>query len=326
MDAAIARAATEEILNAVLPKGKKRKGARGDEEGEQNGANEPPLRTEQVTVLGQPEIQYLRSIAQRIAGGAHNEKAVRENAKHLEKGELAKNIQALVRGAGIDAALFGRMTTGDMLSRCDAAIHVAHAFTVHDGQFETDYFSALDDLQSKEETGSGHINTSELSSGLFYGYVVVDVPSLVSNLEGCKPEDWQSADRSLASEVIRRFVHLIATVSPGAKLGSTAPYAYASMVLAESGSRQPRTLANAFLRPVPLRRPSGGGADGYDVLLGAYVALAEYLVEHDRMYGVHEERRIAAQNPPEQFLAASIARLDLVGLSAWAADCVRGQK
>ena len=35
---------------------------------------------------------------------------------------------------GLDAALFGRMTTGDMLARCDAAIHVAHAFTVHEGQ------------------------------------------------------------------------------------------------------------------------------------------------------------------------------------------------
>ena len=42
-----------------------------------------------------------------------------------------------------------------------------------------DYFSALDDLvAAKGELGSGHINTSELTSGLFYGYIVVDLRSL----------------------------------------------------------------------------------------------------------------------------------------------------
>ena len=40
----------------------------------------------------------------------------------------------------------------------------------------------------------------ELTAGLFYGYVVVDVPGLVSNLEGCKAEDWQSNDRELAAQ------------------------------------------------------------------------------------------------------------------------------
>ena len=71
------------------------------------------------------------------------------------------------------------MVTGDVLARCDAAVHVAHAFTVHPGFFETDYFSAVDDLNPAGETGSGHINTSELTSGLYYGFVVVDVPLLV---------------------------------------------------------------------------------------------------------------------------------------------------
>ena len=46
------------------------------------------------------------------------------------------------------------------------------------------------------------------------------------------------------------MVHLIATVSPGAKLGSTAPHSYAHMMLAEASNAQPRTLANAFLIPV----------------------------------------------------------------------------
>ena len=79
--------------------------------------------------------------------------------------------------------------------------------------------------------------------------MVVDVPALVSNLEGCNSEGWQNADRELAAKVVEHLLHLIATVTPGAKLGSTAPYACADLVLVEAGSRQPRSLANAFRSP-----------------------------------------------------------------------------
>ena len=42
---------------------------------------------------------------------------------------------------------------------------------------------AIDELAREEgEQGSGHINASELTSGLFYGYVVVDLSLLLSNL------------------------------------------------------------------------------------------------------------------------------------------------
>ncbi|NKQ99748.1 type I-E CRISPR-associated protein Cas7/Cse4/CasC, partial len=105
-------------------------------------------------------------------------------------------------------------------------------------------------------------------------YVVVDVPLLVSNLAG---------DRDLAAKVVEHLVHLIATVSPGAKKGSTAPYAYADLMLVEAGSRQPRTLAGAFRKAVPLRR------DG-DLAAEAVTAMAASLARLDRAYGEVEER------------------------------------
>ena len=49
--------------------------------------------------------------------------------------------------------------------------------------------------------------------------------------------------------MVEHLIHLIATVSPGAKLGSTAPYSYADLMLIEIGTRQPRSLANAFRKP-----------------------------------------------------------------------------
>ena len=90
-----------------------------------------------------------------------------------------------------------------------------------------------------------------MTAGIFYGYVVLDVPGLVSNLEGCDSADWEAADKALAARIVKHLLHLIATVSPGAKLGPTAPYSYADLVLVEAGYRQPRSLAGAYRRPVP---------------------------------------------------------------------------
>jgi CRISPR system Cascade subunit CasC len=203
---------------------------------------------------------------------------------------------------------------------------VAHAFTTHEEESESDYFSAVDELRRDEpgesgELGAGHINSQELTSGLFYGYVVVDLPLLVSNLEGVEREDWQEADMTLAAQVLRRLIHLIATVSPGAKLGSTAPHSYAQCVFAESGTAQPRTLANAFQDAV--------STNGQDVLEGSYDALGSYVSDMDDMYGVLTDRRLAAMGSGADALA-DVAHADgLVSVNEiadWAAQQIDGQK
>ena len=186
------------------------------------------------------------------------------------------------------------MVTSDKLARGDAAVHVAHAFTVHGEHTETDYFAAVDNLLQggdNPQLGSGHIGTTELTSGLFYGYVVVDVAQLVSNVEGCDAKDWASADRKLAADIAASLVHLVARVSPGAKKGSTAPYAYAHLTLVEAGSAQPRTLANAFLKPV---------ADRPDLLGNAYDALASYVTDVDQVFGLASRRALAAVGPKDK--------------------------
>lgn len=308
-----AAALSRRILERLLPEGKRKQAKRG--ESKEAKTDEGALQTEQVTVIGRPEMEYLLELARQAAAGAGSQgEAEKALSEVLDQGQLKKNLDALVRGAGLDAALFGRMTTGDVLARCDAAIHVAHSFTVHQGQPETDYFSAIDDLQEREETGSGHINTSELTTGLYYGYVVVDLPLLVSNLEGCERSRWLEADRALAGEVVRRLIHLVATISPGAKLGATAPYAHAIMLLAETGNRQPRTLANAFLSAVPA---------GETILQSSYERLSRHLAEYDAMYGRDSARRLAAMEPPESLLEQVDARLDLPGVASWAEETVR---
>jgi CRISPR system Cascade subunit CasC len=268
------------------------------------------LETNQVTIFGVPEMRYLRNlVAEKIDdvedaypaffnGEEPDSDAVSDAAEDMRdfnRRDLKKNLKGLELASGLDAAMFGRMATSDVLARGDAAVHVAHAFTTHEQEAESDYFSAVDELrrddpQESGEMGAGHINSQELTSGLFYGYVTIDVPLLVSNLSGVERENWTDGNTELAAEVVRRFVQLIATVSPGAKLGSTAPHSYANCLFVESGSAQPRTLANAFQSPV----------DERDVLANSYDALARYVDDMDGMYGVQTDRRLAAMGPTDR--------------------------
>jgi CRISPR system Cascade subunit CasC len=290
VDEQVARLATQKLVDIVFgseakkEKAQKAKGKKGkdpassDNEPSGEQASIPQVATAQVTVLGKPELEYLYKLADEAIAEANGDpkEVASVIGRRMSDKQLKQNIQALLPGsleAGLGAALFGRMVTGDVLSATDASIHVAHSVTVHGQMAESDYFTAIDDLIREEgEQGSGHINASELTSGLYYGYVVVDVGGLVGNLGG---------DLNLAGDVVHRLVHMVATVSPGAKKGSTAPYAYSHLALVESGKRQPRTLQNSFIRPV---QPTG------DLVRNTYLAMREHLAELDEMYGKGEER------------------------------------
>ncbi len=269
----------------------------------------------QPLLLGLPEVEHLRERAAAIcAEHSADADAAGKAATDLfsaRRGE-GNNFRALLNGArlpaGLEAALFGRMVTSDPGANIEAAIHVAHAFTVHAEESESDYFSVVDDLQREDEdAGAAHIGDMELTAGLFYGYVVVDVPGLVSNLEGCDAGEWESANRVLAGKVVEHLTHLIATVSPGAKLGSTAPYGFADLMLIEVGSRQPRSLANAYREPARAR------------IEAATEKLSGHLGKLDAAYGGKEVRRVMSV---EDCDIPSAERLCLDDLAAWAADAV----
>ena len=263
----------------------------------------------QPLLIGQPEMEYLTKKAKDIFNEHPDDaKGATSAAAQLfsRRGEGA-NFAAFRDSAelpgGLVGALFGRMVTSDPGANIDAAIHVAHAFTVHREESESDYFSVVDDLQrDDEDAGAAHIGDMELTAGLFYGYVVVDAPGLVSNLSG---------SRELAGDVVQRLIHLIATVSPGAKLGSTAPYAAADLMLLEAGSRQPRSLANAY------RKPAKSQVDD------ATSALSEYLGRLDACYGGKEERRVMSV---EDCDVPGATRLNCDDLANWAADAIRSGK
>lgn len=230
-------------------------------------------KSRQTLLLGEVEIAYLTEEARRLVAEANGDaKAAKEIAKVWLKAHKA-NFKAMSENArlpaGLTGALFGRMVTSDPKANIEAPVHVAHAFTVHAEEAESDYFIAADDLARDEDTGADTIQETELTSGLFYGYVVVDIPGLLANLGG---------DAKLAGEVLHNLVYLIAEVSPGAKLGSTAPYSRASFMMLEAGDRQPRSLAEAFRTPCAAENGQAVGA------------LADHLAALDAAYATGEAR------------------------------------
>lgn len=231
-------------------------------------------KSRQTLLFGAPEIVWLQGQADGLAAAAETaaaaKKAVSEWAKAFKDNIKALRESTALPG-GLTAALFGRMVTSDPAANIEAAIHVAHAFTVHAEETENDYFTAVDDLKKDDEdSGADIIQETELTSGLYYGYVVVDMPALIQNC---------GRDRRLSARVVHNLVHLIAEVSPGAKLGATAPYCRAGFVLAEAGDRQPRSLAEAY------RTPASPTLDD------AVQRLARQLQRFDDAYATGEQRR-----------------------------------
>jgi CRISPR system Cascade subunit CasC len=272
------------------------------------GKDNVDVKKRQALLLGNPEIDYLTSLAQKAAatGSVAKAEAVLEAA--LGKADGKKNLAAMresgALAAGLESALFGRMVTSDPEANTDAAIHVAHAFTVHAEESESDYFTVVDDLSRDDEAGTAGIFETELTSGLFYGYVVVDIGALVENV---------GDDRELAGRVVEHLLHLIATVSPGAKKGGTAPYAYADMMLVEADSRQPRSLAGAFRKPISLK--------SLDLLGASLEALGDHLRSLDASYGASEQRTLLCT--ADVALPGVNDRRCLDDIAAWAASAVR---
>lgn len=260
--------------------------------------------------LGRTEAEYLRDIADGILDDVGRQGLDPEKeddrkkidevvADHITRHK--DSLQHVLRQdlpAGFESALFGRFVTSDILSRVDAPVHVAHSLTVHAHLAETDFYTAVDDLIRQ----AAYTDTMDLNAGLFYGYVVVDVPLLVANLSGVRSSDWQLATEAhdTAARLLRTLIRALSIVTPGAKLGATAPYARAGYVLLEAGTDVPRSLMEAYLNPIDI---------GPDLMSRSIAALEEYVRAIDRIYGAGDVRRYVATTYPTA-LEAGTGSLD----------------
>lgn len=171
-----------------------------------------------------------------------------------------------------DIALFGRMVADAPEHNVDAACQVAHAISTHRVSTEVDFYSAVDDLQPREEAGAGMLGTVEFNSACFYRYAVVDMHQLRKNLDG---------DGDLAAQVLQDFVRAWVEAIPSGKQNSMAAHNPPSFVMAVVRSRgAPWSLANAFENPVR----AGQGGHG-SLVVQSIQRLDDYWGKLNRAYG-----------------------------------------
>ena len=164
-------------------------------------------------------------------------------------------------------ALCGRMLADVSEVKVDGALQVAHAFTTHDGVVEPDYFTAVDDENTAEETGAGHISVNEFTSGVFYRHATVDLGSLSTSLaSGDSPDDSDAT-----AKVAAAFVTAFTVAEPTGKQNSANAHTRPALIAVAARSDRPVSYAGAFETPVRAGR-NGGYAAASVSRLNAHVA------------------------------------------------------
>lgn len=221
------------------------------------------LQIEQLAHFSPEEVEAIEQLAQRCAS--------RNSGPTAEELSLLRTPRKAA-----DIAMFGRMLADSPAFNMEAAVQVAHAITVHKSAVEDDYFSAVDDLNNGlTDKGAAHIGERSYGAGLFYLYICIDRALLVENLGG---------DKALADKALQAFIHAVTKISPTGMQNSHASRAYASYVLAEKGDQQPRSLAQAYLKPV---KPF----EGEDMLEKAVKAIESRRDNFDKVYGACADAR-----------------------------------
>lgn len=124
--------------------------------------------------------------------------------------------------------------------------------------------------------GNSQFGIGELGfgAGVFYLYICIDKEQLEKNLGG---------DSALAAKALSGLLNAVTKVSPTGKQNSFASRAYAGYVLAEKGDQQPRSLAQAFLKPVR----------GQDMMNSAVKELEDRRKKFGAVYGACSDQHIA---------------------------------
>lgn len=152
--------------------------------------------------------------------------------------------------------LFGRMLAELPAAEVDGSVQVAHAFTTHGTSTEVDFFTAVDDLNTSEMRGSGHMNSAEFSSGVFYRYASLDLTGLSKNL----------ANHTAAAELTGAFLSAFISALPTGKQNPTAAHTIPDLAYIAVRADRPVSLAPAFESPIRLTEEGGYAARSRDAL------------------------------------------------------------
>jgi CRISPR system Cascade subunit CasC len=237
-------------------------------------------KTEYLLFLGEGEVAAFAAMIEQHwdelpVGGDKKSKGA---AKASLPPDIVRKAKSLLDGGkAVDVALFGRMLADLPSVNQDAACQVAHAISTHRVEREFDYFTAVDDIGSEDESGAGMIGQIEFNSATLYRYAVLDVKKLASNLQG---------DRDLVLAAVEGFTRAFALAIPSGKQNGFAAHnapEFAGICLRRA---TPLNLANAFERPVAPRLDQALTEQSVE-------RLSVYESKLAGVYGTDEDRWIA---------------------------------
>jgi len=202
---------------------------------------------------------YKKFIGEKEKRSKEDDKAADEAIQAFR--DAARNAR---ESLSVDVGLFGRMTTSDIVVNVEAACQVAHAISTHETLIESDYFTAIDDLQQSfvtSQTQSGGAaflgDDAHFSSAVYYKYLNIDTDALMKTV----------GDADKVRHAVAVMVQAAALATPTGKQNSFAAHSVPELVLVEVSKRkQPISYANAFLEPV----------QGDDLMLESVRALGQY--------------------------------------------------
>ena len=247
----------EGVMKGVAGLFKKESKTEGDSKDEDTGI------TPQLVFIPPP---FAKKIAQLVSElREKSSKAYEQFIGKAKKGkkddaDVKKDIDAFVAEAfeareslSIDVGLFGRMTTSNLVKDVEAACQVAHAISTHEALVQGDYFTAMDDAQNDylttqlDKKGAAFLGSGDtvtfFNSAVYYKYLNVDVDALLETLGHEHAEQ--------AVKAVGMLIKAAALATPTGKQNSFAAHSAPELILVEvSGTKQPISLANAFLEPV----------------------------------------------------------------------------
>lgn len=285
------RLVSEELIRRGVQKeyiaiAKKKLSGFGNREGNENDE----LITSQIMFFAQEDIA---AVAEQILS------TIRETGspKEFEKIKLKQwqdILKKQVRPITLDMALFGRMITDDSFRDVEASLQVAHAISTHVVNQESDFFTAVDDLQKKEcgyitvedalqkdyrqESGSAMMDDTDYNSCCYYFFASLDTDQLLENIKD-SPEV-----KSVLPDVLPTLLESMSYTNPSGKQNSFAGHAYPGLICVERKQRKvPISYVNAFETPV---RSAGG------YMNPSIRALAQTIDQFDNRFALPVEERL----------------------------------
>ncbi|MCV6625664.1 MAG: type I-E CRISPR-associated protein Cas7/Cse4/CasC [Cellvibrionaceae bacterium] len=187
--------------------------------------------------------------------------------KALKDKELIKVAKKVINPAlnALDIALFGRMVAKAPEMNVEAAAAFAHAISTHKVTNEIEFFTAVDDCKTDEESGSAHMGSLEYNAATYYRYISLDMGQLAQTLG-------EGADLKAA---VAAFVKALYVAVPDARQttqSGACPWEYARVLV-----RQGQRLQASFDQPVK--------AKGEGFLQPSKAALDSWLHKKEQLSG-----------------------------------------